>query len=108
MAGSITWLALGSLWLVSPTTIGVTTTNTWTPYIGFVFLLATLVPIMLFIKPMTTMHRETTMKDAFGRTISSGWEEQRHKPNQKSTSKSRQAAYKAELHARMNPDRKRR
>jgi hypothetical protein len=111
MAGSITWLALGSLWLVSPATIGVTSTEIWTPYIGFVFLLATIVPVMLYIKPMTTMHGEKTMKDAFGNTIRSGWEESRQKPSGKMSNRDRSAMVKAnrraKMHSALYPEKKR-
>jgi len=98
MGGSIAWLGLGVLWLISPTTVGVDSTQQWTQYFGYLFILLTVVPILLYIRPMTTLHREKTVTDQFGRPITRmGFTTQEYVGKKEPTSAEIQANYKARL-----------
>lgn len=50
LAAAVCWLALGILWIGSPASIGVTSSEDWTNYLGYVFLLMAIVPVMLFLR----------------------------------------------------------
>jgi hypothetical protein len=102
MAASIAWLVLGILLMTSPDTIGLGSLSaTWTQALGFVFILMVFSPVLLYIKPTTTLQREETMRDAFGRPIKTSWTEQGSRPKSKQKrSDAVQSEYKERLRKR--------
>src|SRR4030042_555603 len=103
MAASISWLALGILLMTSPDTIGLDTlSSTWTQVLGFVFLLMVFTPILLYIKPTTTLHKEGAVRDSFGRLSKVSWSEQGSRPSNKARrSEIVQREYKVMLKRRL-------
>lgn len=58
MAASIAWLAFGILALTSPSTIGVgSISETWVQAMGFALVLMIFVPVLLYIRPTTTLQK---------------------------------------------------
>lgn len=93
MAASIAWLTFTILALTSPDTIGVgSLSETWVQALGFVLALMVFVPVLLYIRPTTTLSKS---KDGIS------WTEQGGIPKDKSSRSERtQREYRQQLRAK--------
>lgn len=50
LGSAIGWLALGLVWVGNPETLAIDSTEDWVGYLGYVFILMTVVPLMLHVR----------------------------------------------------------